>query len=177
MFLQFLRISSVCGPILILSGCASVNYDDQADSQLTSITQEVNQQFITWENQSKAKAAPYDPTFYNKLEADLQTLEIRMEASQDPATQNLIPVFDSLNQQVENLRQLHQTEKTLPAEFFHAERQLLDAQLAALITYELSLKPSAIGGSPAAKTQSTAVATAGSKATAAQAAVSKVAGQ
>jgi hypothetical protein len=71
-----------------LCSCASVNYDDQADKQLTDITQEVNQQFITWEDQAKSKAVAYDAKYYDKLEADLKTLEMRMEASQDPATQN-----------------------------------------------------------------------------------------
>jgi hypothetical protein len=38
----------ICTFCLLLSACASVNYDEQADTQLTHITQDVNQQFITW---------------------------------------------------------------------------------------------------------------------------------
>jgi hypothetical protein len=97
-----------------------------------------------------------------------------MEASQDPATQNLIGVFENLSQQVEDLRNFHMRHEALPAQFFHAEREVLDAQLASLITFELSLKPSAVGGSPAAKTQSTAVSTTSSNASAANAIVKKV---
>ncbi len=79
--------------LLTLVGCASVNYDDQADTELTNITQEVNQQFITWEDQAKSKPVAYDAKYYDKLVAYIKTVEIRMEASQDPATQNLIIII------------------------------------------------------------------------------------
>jgi hypothetical protein len=75
------------------------------------------------------------------------------------------------------LRQFHIHHTTLPPEFFHAERELLDAQLAALITFELSLKPSAVGGLQSAKTQSTSTANTASKAAAAKPTISKISGQ
>ena len=170
------RLARTFAFAFLLCSCASVNYDEQADKQLTDITQEVNQQFITWEDQAKTKSVPYDSKYYDKLEADVKTLEMRMEASQDPATQNLIPVFDSLSKQVEDLRQFHIHHSALPPEFFHTERELLDAQLAALITFELSLKPSGIGGSQSAKTQSTSTANTASKAAAVKPTTLKISG-
>jgi uncharacterized protein YceK len=168
------RIFTSClllGVLLILGGCGSVNYDDQADQQLTSITQESNQQFTTWESQAAAGTpVTYDKTFYDKIEADIKTLEIRMEASQDVATQNLIPVFSSLLDQLEQLRTLHIKQKKFSdTAFLTAESNLLNVQFAALVTYELSLKPNTVGSSPTAKTQSTATSTAGAKASAAPA--------
>ncbi len=162
-----------------LGSCGSVNYDDEADKQLTTITQETNQQFATWESQAQAKSpVVYDTKFYDKVEADIKTLEIRMEASQDAATQHLIPVFDSLNNQVEQLRNFHMTQKAFSdAEFLHGEQDILDAQLAALITFELSLKPNAVTGSSGSKTQSTAASTTKAKVPGAKTKVESVMGQ
>lgn len=145
---------------IALAGCGTVTYDDQADQMLTSITKETNQQFIAWENKAKEGVA-YDATFYDKVEADVKTLEIRMEASQDPATSTLIPVFDSLYNQYENFRIYHRTNSPLSqASFFEGERQLLNVQLASLITFELSLKPNSISGSPSSTISSTSSRTA-----------------
>jgi hypothetical protein len=141
----------------LICSCGAVNYDAQADQQLTTLTQETNQQFITWESQAIAKTpVVYDTKFYDKVEADIKTLEIRMEASQDPATQNLISVFDSLNSQIESLRALHMKQKSFnDAPFLKAESDLINVQLAALITFELSLKSNATDGSSNLKAQST----------------------
>ena len=105
---------------IMLSACGSVNYDDQADQQLTAITSESNLQFTTWISQTKAGTpVAYDPKFYDKVEADVKTLEIRMEASQDAATQKLIPVFQSLVDQFENLRKFHVAQRIFShPEFF-----------------------------------------------------------
>lgn len=144
---------------LWLVGCGTVNYDDQADQQLTSITQEINLQFLTWAHQIDAtppKPAGYDAKFYDKVEADITTLQIRMEASQDPATQKIVGIFSSLLDQIEQIRQLHMAQKTFNnSAFLRAELDLLNAQLSVLTTFELSLKPSQASGSPSAKTQST----------------------
>lgn len=164
---------------VLLNGCGAVNYDEQADQQLTSITQETNQQFTTWESQAAAKTpVVYDTKFYDKVEADLKTLEIRMEASQDPATQNLVPVFASLIDQIDQLRKLHIAQKTFAdVPFLQAESDLLNAQFAALITFELSLKPNAASGSSSPKMKSTSTSTTAAKVPAATTKVQAVMGQ
>lgn len=156
------RVSSslipMCLSLLLLSaGCATVSYDQQADQQITSVTQEVNLQLLTWAEQAESgKAVPYDTSFYDKSEADISTLQIRMEASQDPATQKLIDIFKSLTSQIEELRGLHKKQNNLSGPFFRAELQLLSVQLATLTTFELSLKGSQSRTSSSAKTSSTA---------------------
>jgi hypothetical protein len=155
-----------------LGACGAVTYDDQADTQLTALTQALNLQFLTWANQVEGtppKPAAYDASFYDKTEAAIMTLQIRMEASQDKATQTLIPIFRSLYSQVEQLRQLHIKQKTFAdGPFLRAELDELNAQLAVLLTFELSLKPSATSGSPSSTQKSTSTDTTGQAANASQ---------
>jgi hypothetical protein len=143
-----------------LSACATVNYDTEADKQLTSLSEEINLQLITWENQIDADPSvpvPYDAKFYNKAEADVTSLEIRMESSQSTATDKLVDVFSSLVAQLEELRKLHQKEKAFShAEFLRGEQGILNSQIAALMTFELSLKPSQVGSSGQGTTASKA---------------------
>jgi hypothetical protein len=157
-----------------LTGCATASYDQQADQQITSITKDVTLQFVTWENQAKEKKpVAYDATFYNKAEADISTLEMRMEASQDPATSKLIDIFKSLTDQLEAVRALHKRQNNLSEVFAHAELQLLSVQLATLTTFELSLKGGQSSGSSKDKTASTATSQAKTKASGANGVVSK----
>ena len=146
---------------LALAGCAAVSYDAEADKQLTSLSQEINLQLITWANQLEASTpttVAYDPKFYNKAEADLTALKIRLQATQSAATDQASAVCQSLLGQVEDLRKLHEKEKAFTsAEFLRAEQQLLNSQLAALLTFELSLKPGQ--STSAAKTASKPAAT------------------
>jgi hypothetical protein len=149
----------------LLSGCSTVNYDSQADQQITTITQEINLQLTTWELQAETTPVAYDTSFYDKTESDISTLEIRMESVQSPATDKLVGYFESLNNQLETMRSLHKPPKPpLPSTYFHAERLYLDQELAPLTTFELSLKNSS--SSSAGSTSSTAVTTTAQKAAA-----------
>jgi hypothetical protein len=120
--------------VAALSGCATVNYDAEADKQLTTLSQEINLELITWANQIDSptpKPAAYDAKFYDKVEADLTTLEIRMGSSQSEATDKVMGVVQSLLEQIEGLRRRHEQQKTLTdAEFLRAEQQLLNVQIA-----------------------------------------------
>jgi hypothetical protein len=149
-----------------IGACASVSYDQQADQQITGVTQEITLQLLTWANQAAEGKTPvtYDAAFYNKAEADIATLRIRMEASQDPATAKLATIFSSLNDQLETLRSLHQKQNNLSATFLRAELDLLNVQLATLTTFELSLKGTQSSGSSNAKTSSTSTDTTKQKA-------------
>jgi hypothetical protein len=156
----------VCLALAQLVACATVSYDQVADQQLTAVTQEVTQQFTTWMSQAREGKSPvaYDAKFYDKVEADILTLQIRMEASQDPATSKLVPIFSSLNAQLEQVRTLHQKQNKLDASFLTAELDLLSVQLATLTTFELSLKGGQSSGSASGKTSSTATSSLGQKA-------------
>ena len=68
----------------------------------------------------------------------------------------LVPIFKSLSEQVEGMRNLHKKNGHLSSAYLHAERMLLNVQIATLTTFELSLKGSQSPGASNAKTDSTA---------------------
>jgi hypothetical protein len=125
----------------IACGCSSVAYDACADQQLDVLTHDINAGLIAWriEAQDGGKV-PYDATFYSKVEAELTELRIRMTALEGPSTRAIESIFDSLEKQIDALRQLHRQQNTLDAFFLDAELRLLDTQLALLNAYELALK-------------------------------------
>jgi hypothetical protein len=163
-FKSFLHASLWIGLVTVLAACATISYDQQADQQITNLTQEISLQLITWANQAadSKTPVPYAATFYDKAEADIATLQIRMEASQDPANTKLASIFDSLRDQLEKMRALHEKQNKLSAAFLRAELDLLNVQLATLTTFELSLKASQSSSSSGA-TSSTSTSTATKK--------------
>ncbi|WP_321900102.1 hypothetical protein [Paraburkholderia heleia] len=163
---SYLDLAKFIFSSLILSGCSTVNYDSQADQQLTTITQEINLQLTTWEHQAEKTPVAYDTSFYDKTESDISSLEIRMESVQSPATDKLVSYFESLNNQLEEMRSQHKKPAPLPTTYFHAERLILDEQLAVLTTFELSLKNSS--SSNTESTSSTATTTTAKKASGVQ---------
>ncbi|MCK4133210.1 hypothetical protein QN078_10440 [Ralstonia nicotianae] len=154
--------------LMCLAGCATVTYDPQADQQLTTLTQDINSQLSNWAitSESTKKSIPFDPSFYSKVESQVATLEIRMEATQDPASVKIAGIFNDISDQIDKVRILHQKQNNLSSVFVRAQLRLINAQLAALTTYELSLKGAASG---TGSTTSTATTTAQAKATAANA--------
>ena len=169
----------ILSAIVLLSSCATVNYDQQADQQLSALSQEITLQFITWANQveeSPPSPVPYDAKFYDKVQADITALEIRMQASQSAATDKISGVFTSLFDQIQSVRKLHQKHGSFTqgdAAFLHAELDVLNAQIAPLMTFELSLKPRQVSGSGQPKTTSQATSSAATKAAAAGATVTE----
>jgi len=134
----------VLAVLATVQGCTTVNYDSQADQQITSITTEFNQQMLSWESQAGATPpipATYDAKFYDKLEADITTLRIRLMASQDAASNLIVGDISTLQDDVEKLRQFHIKQKQFAvASFIEAERREINVQFAVLTTFELSLK-------------------------------------
>jgi hypothetical protein len=127
---------------VIPCGCASIDYDAQADRQIVALTRNINQNLIGWriEVEDSGGKLPYDAAFYSKVEAQLSELKIRMTALGGHSGQRIGPVFDSLETQIGSMRQLHRQQNTLDASFLNAELQLLNEQLSLLDTYELALK-------------------------------------
>ncbi|MEN2473127.1 hypothetical protein [Burkholderia sp. GS2Y] len=149
MFLLLIFASS------LLSSCSTVNYDQQADQQITSLTQEINLQFITWKNQVESrKLIPYDTKFYDKVQSDIAVLQIRMEAPQDTADQKIASTISSISDQIQAVRNTHKSQNNLSLAFIQAELNLLNAQLASLTTFELSLKSSQSSSSSGETTDS-----------------------
>lgn len=169
-----INLSALCCAFLIsifVISCASVpQYDAETDNQITTLQKEIDSQivkFIGFSRQtdaaSKTKGSySQNIDFYNKIDTDITSLELRMEAVPDPSTKNLPQIFNNLRKQIDNIQDAHKTKGNLPEVVWTALRNQLNAQFAALLTYELSLKGV---GSPSSSTmQSTSTATASSKA-------------
>jgi hypothetical protein len=157
--------------ILLAAGCAVPQYDDTANTELTALQKEVDSQIVTFISLARQggpdalKKGSYAQNidWYNKVDTDTTSLELRMEAVLDPSTKNLPTFFDNLRQQFTNLRTTHQAKGNLPAPVWVVTRNQLNVQFAVLITYELSLKGT---GASAGSTTSTATTAAAAKAAA-----------
>jgi hypothetical protein len=137
----------------LLCSCAAPQYDSKADAAISDLQSKLHGQIDGWISKSKPASYTKNVAFYDGVDTDLKSLELRMEATPDPSTANLPIIFSNLSNQITTLRKTHEETGT-PTEFFLlATQQQLDAQFAALLTYELSLKTS---GPMGATTQSTA---------------------
>jgi hypothetical protein len=157
--------------ILVIS-CASVpQYDAETDKQITTLQKDIDSQlvkFITYSRQtdaaSKTKGSySQNIDFYDKIDTDITSLELRMEAVPDPSTKNLPQIFKNLREQFKNIQDAHKQQGNLSEVAWTALRNQLNAQFAILLTYELSLK--GVGSPPSATMQSTSTETTSSKAT------------
>jgi hypothetical protein len=158
--MHILQIRPICTAAALcacLAACASApQYDDTANTQLTNLQKEVDSQivrFISDARQNTAeslKDASYAQNikWYNSVDTDTTSLELRMEAVIDPSTANLPTFFDNLRSQMSNIQTAHQAHTNLPAVFWTVVRNQLNVQFAALITYELSLKGTSSSSSP-----------------------------
>ena len=141
------RFPLVCSIVFFIGACASPQYDSKADTAIGALQSNLHGQIDGWISKSK-------PATYDTVDTDLKSLELRMEATPDPSTANLPIVFSNLSTEITNLKNTHKQSGTLSEFFLRATQQQLDAQFAALLTYELSLKTVGTGGT----TQSTATA-------------------
>lgn len=134
----------LCGCVA-LGGCQTMLYDAQADQQITSLGQEVNQQLLTWEFDEARKpgSAAYDPTYYAKVESDLTMLQMRINAGSGTSEAVLPDVFSVMQKLLDDERSAHSSQdRKVDGVFFHVERGLWNTQLATLTSYELALKQS-----------------------------------
>lgn len=138
---------------VVLAGCATMAYDSQTDQQITNLSQEVNQQLVTWEFAEAAHPhfTQYDPKYYAKVETDLTLLQMRMNSGSGTGSPVQPEVFAQMHHMLDDERAKQQNRKGPPdAIFFHAERIAWNTQLRSLSDYELALKPVAGGTSTAA---------------------------
>jgi hypothetical protein len=155
---------------LLLASCAAPQYDEKADAQITGLQKEVDSQIVQFIADAHAgdaeslKKSSYanNVDWYNKVDSDLSSLELRMEAVVDPSTKNLPQIFGNFRTQMSNLQTVHKKKKNLGWVDWTATRNQLNVTFAVLLTYELSLK--AAGTSSSGTTKSTATDTANAKA-------------
>jgi hypothetical protein len=162
-------------PLCVLSSCASPpQYDAQTDTQLTNLQKEVDSKIVTFISDERLgdpaslKDASYtlNVKWYNQVDTDLETVELRMEAVPDPSTANLPQIFNNIRTAlIVNVQTAHQKKGNLGIVDWTATRNQLNVQFAVLLTYELSLK--SVGASSSSPTtQSTATKNASAKAAA-----------
>lgn len=157
--------------VCVSASCTTTpQYDQTTDSAISSLQKEVDLQLVQWMTYKKVgdadslQKASYKSNidFYSRVDSELTSLELRIEAVPDRSTEKLPTFFDNLRQQLSNLEKTHQQDGTLSVIVLTPIRNQLNAQFAVLLTYELSLKGVSSGST--SSTDSTATKTAAAKA-------------
>jgi hypothetical protein len=146
--------------VLSLAGCATVPYDSQLDSQLTStesdfhtltsgilsaateidLFQTRNDHLYDAELADAKKKITYaaNSAAYDKVRIDIMNLRVRANANSGPTHTEL----DSAIGQIEanlfgdgSMRAIHMKQDTLSADYVRSEEKIIDTQLSALGTY------------------------------------------
>jgi len=136
-------VSLVALASVVLAGCATIAYDSQTDQQITNLSQEVNQQLVTWEfaEAAQSRSTQYNPKYYAKVETDLTLLQMRINSSSGTGSSVQPEAFAEMHHMLDDERAKQQNRKYPPdAMFFHAERIAWNTQLRTLSDYELALK-------------------------------------
>jgi len=164
--------------ILLLEGCITFTppaYDDQTDTLITQLQVDVDTEIVTLisldhkisslsqktdDESLKALAdaktkSGYDAngTFYDKVDVDLIGLKIRVDAQPNSVTHHLDVSLKDLRDNLlgsdASMRLLHQSDGILSEDKLGFFQKLVDAQIGALLAYELQLKngSSSSGGS------------------------------
>lgn len=129
-----------------LFGC-TVDYDPSLDQQVTTITQNGDQQLAAWENTLAARQTiTYDASSYGKIQGDLQALETRLDNSPDFETRNLAAIVASQITLWSNIRDT-QIKSGFVYDYLTIQGQLFNYNMGLLTRYELSLKSGASTGS------------------------------
>ena len=152
-------VSLVSGCTLLALSACTVAYDENTDEQVTSVTQEGNEQIATWKNMLAAdQAIAFDAGSYSKIEGDLQALESRLASAPDTETRNLAPIAASQVTLWTNIRDT-QLAHGFVSDYLTIQENLFTYNMGLLTLYELSLKEGA--GTGAAGTAVTAAQSAG----------------
>jgi len=164
--------------ILLLEGCITFTppaYDDQTDTLITQLQVDVDTEIVTLisldhkisslsqktdDESLKALAdaktkSGYDANgaFYDKVDVDLIGLKIRVDAQPNSVTRHLDVSLKELRDNLlgsdASMRLLHQNDGILSEDKLGILEKLVDAQIGALLAYELQLKngSSSSGGS------------------------------
>jgi hypothetical protein len=151
----------VCLFVVGLASCAPT-YDSATDTQITSVTQEGDKQFVALENNySAGKPSTHDVSPYNQIEGDLKALGNRLRYSGNSDTQSVAQFADTALKQIEELRVRHAAGKlpTAPGDtYLYDKETLFNLNMGLLTNYELLLKGGSSTSSAAKSTVSNATA-------------------
>jgi len=163
---RYRKLSVVLVIGLLVSGCVSApQYDATTDSDISSLQNEIDSELVQWTSLAQAGDAAslqkqsyaQNTSFYDKVDSDLETLELRLEAVQDPSTANMPQYFSNIRAQIANLKALHEKNNNLDALTLKGIRPTMNLNFAILLTYELSLKGVASNNSTATSSTATSV--------------------
>jgi len=151
---------------LVVVGCAGPQYDSQTDKLISQLQTDIDTgivSLITLDHKiellsgqsdpasrraladAKAKAS-YDANtgFYDKVDVDLTGLQTRVDAQPSLATPHLDNSIAALRANLlsadGSMQATHQKVQILSVPYLTAVRQIVDAQVGALLTRELGLK-------------------------------------
>jgi hypothetical protein len=151
---------------LMLGACGAPPYDEQTDRLISALQYDVDSQLVALLSldhqiaeyssantdagrkalaETKARAG-YDANapFYDKLDSQLTSLRLRIDALPNEATSDLDRSIDELRANLltgeGSLRSVHQQRGVLSEAYLRNERRILNTQFQALLSYELVLK-------------------------------------
>jgi hypothetical protein len=149
-----------------LGACSAPPYDEQTDRLISTLQYDVDSQLVTLLSldrqiaesstassdagrkalvEAKARAGyEANAPFYDKLDSQLTSLRLRIDALPNEGTSDLDRSIDELRANLlsgeGSLRSVHQQRGVLSQAYLQNERRILNTQFQALLSYELVLK-------------------------------------
>lgn len=138
---------------LLLVSCATSKYDATVDAKLTELQQEVDTQMVsmisasTQTNEKSVKQRAYNANiaFYDKVDVDLTSLELRMEGVSG-SKDNTEEIFSNIRSTLTSIAQTHKKQGVASREYWAANRTILNVEFGTLIQRELVYKGLASSG-------------------------------
>lgn len=147
--------------LAVLAACAPI-YDEQTDKQIAAVQQETDAGLVKLitlarridrlkeqpdpaSRQALAEAtlkAGYEANaeFYDKVDSDLTSLELRMTATPDLSAAKLGEAIKALRDNIDDLRTFHADHGTIGAKALVRSRAAVNEEFKTLMHYELNLK-------------------------------------
>jgi TRAP-type uncharacterized transport system substrate-binding protein len=148
--------------LAVLAACAAPTYDEQTDKQIAAVQQETDAglvKLITLARKIDRLKEQSDPAsrkalaeatlkagyeanvdFYDKVDSDLTSLELRMTATPDLSAAKLGESIKALRDNIDDLRKFHADHGTISASALVHVRTAINQEFKTLIHYELNLK-------------------------------------
>jgi hypothetical protein len=148
--------------LALLAACAPTPYDQTTDAQITSVQQETDAglvHLITLARRVESLRNLPDPAsrkalaeaqqeasyaansdFYDRVDTDLTSLQLRMTSTPDLSTAKLDQSFQQLFANMNDLRQFHSQHDFIGSAALMPIRNAFNQQFKTLMQYELNLK-------------------------------------
>ncbi|MGG7445056.1 hypothetical protein ACQ3G7_03075 [Kosakonia oryzendophytica] len=135
----------------LLVGCVAPNYDAVSEQQISSIQNEIDLKLSSWTEVIDREQKPLSEIkeiqyannidFYNKVQADLRSLEIRLSLNKNPQIrQQLITFSQSLSKQLTTFQNDHKQRGYLFRPQIENQRKLFNVQMKSLLATQQQFK-------------------------------------